>query len=280
MCPSVYIILVNYCGKKDTVECIESIHNMCTYPNYKIIVVDNSPNNDINNLNSASLSSIILIKSDNNGFAAGCNLGIKRALYEKADYILLLNNDTTVKSPDLIEQLLKGFKGNVGMVGGKIYYYTSPDLVWYEAGYLSPIRLRAKNRKKQGINNVTFITGCMQMIKADVFKHVGYINEDYFLTYEDADYCIQLIKKGYKLVYNSTAQIYHKVGRSNQPGTASSIYYSNRARYIFLKKYHQCNILALIDYHIELLIKLLLYRGAKKQAIKQVYQVIRKKRCP
>lgn len=275
----VYIVLVNYHTESDTIECIQSMREKLTYKNYRVVVVDNSKDEkSFNILKAADLGDAILIKSEqNNGFAAGCNIGIVEAQKDKADYVLLLNNDTIIKSNDLIEQLLAGFKtGKVGMTGGKIFYYDYPEDVWYAGGYVSKIRLRAKNRVNiEGIVNTPFITGCMQMIKMSVIEQIGLMNEDYFLCYEDNDYCERIHKAGYQTVYNSDAQIYHKCSKSNPPSSPTSIYYSNRARYIYMKRFHLGNQLALMDFWVELYIKKLFYKGERKEAIQKVFRVIR-----
>ena len=272
--PKVYFILVNYNGEKDTIDCINSINNSVIYDNYGIIVVDNSPDiKSFNILKEQDLYNTILIKSEvNNGFAAGCNLGIKKADELGYDYVILLNNDTIIKTPDLIEQLLYGFNkySNAGICGGKIFYFDYPEEVWYAAGYLTKIRLRAKNRDLDGIIETPFITGCLQMISKAAIKKVGLLSEEYFMLYEDADYCARIQNAGFKTVYNSQVQIYHKVSKSMPSSSPSSIYYSNRARYIYIKKFCSKHYLVKISYLFELVIKLLIYRGEKKKAILKV----------
>ncbi len=277
--PKVFFVLVNYNGVKDTIECINSINTVLSYKNYQIIVVDNSPNVDsFNKLKNEDLENTIILRSEtNNGFAAGCNLGIKEAYKYGYDYVILLNNDTIVKSADLVEQLLLCFEtqNKVGISGGKILYYNFPKDCWYAAGYLTPIRLRAKNRVNvRGIQETSFITGCLQMISKEAVDKVGLMTEDYFLCYEDADYCERMRKAGYKTVYNSNAQIYHKVSKSAPKSSPVSIYNSNRARYLYMRRFHKNNFIALLDYKIELFIKKICYRNEKRYAIINVIKEI------
>lgn len=101
-----HIILVNYNGYKDTIECIKSLKNL-KYNNYKIIIVDNaSSDNSINELNQYVSKNIILLKSDKNiGFSGGNNIGIRYAIDNGAEYIMLLNNDTEVE-PNFLEYMI------------------------------------------------------------------------------------------------------------------------------------------------------------------------------
>lgn len=293
--PLVCIILVNYKTEQDTCECIDSISDMLTYRNYKIIVVDNTEKIDMNNYNilkdKCGKSNCVYIRNiKNGGFAVGCNIGIHVAQKENAQYVLLLNNDTIIKSCDLIEQLLKGFSyhPNVGMVGGKIFFYADLQSIeksekenmrvkvspWYTAGYISKLRLRAKNHpNKKGFCDTPFITGCMQMISMKAINSVGLLDESYFMLFEDADYCERMQINGLMTVYNADAQIYHKCSKSMPSSSPLSIYYSNRNRYIYMKKYRN-NVLTKMVYFVELKLKQIIYKGDKKESINKVYDFI------
>ena len=136
----VAIILVNYNGAEDTLECIASILKS-QYENYKIIVVDNCSTDSSYEIldKQKEFYNFVLIKAkSNDGFSAGNNIGIKYALNNGADYILLLNNDTVVET-DLIGYLLEGFKNsnNCGATICKIMCYPQKSIIWYGGGTLS-----------------------------------------------------------------------------------------------------------------------------------------------
>lgn len=268
--PLVSFILVNHNGNEDTAECVKSIKSTVTYPNCNIIITDNSCDDAVYDdlCEKVADDATILRADDNNGFAAGCNMGIKKAKELGAAYIILLNNDTVIKSPDLVERLLSCFvKDRVGMAGGKILYYDMPDTVWYEAGYISKVRLRAKNRHADRKVYTSFITGCLQMISMKAIDSVGLMDEGYFLFYEDVEYCRRMTEMGYSLVYDPEAVIYHKVSRSAPSKTALSVYYSNRSRYKFIKRYEDGNILAKISFFFELFTKIATYDLEKKKKL-------------
>lgn len=279
--PLVYIILLNYNGWRDTIECIESL-NKIKYKNFEIIVVDNNSTDNSREklLEYAKINNYIFLESEsNNGFAAGNNLGVKFALKNNPEYILLLNNDTIVE-PEFLTELIACAKknNNVGIIGGKIYNYPEMNNLWYAGGYINKLTARGKHKIEDYDKEceTDFITGCMQLINIIALKDVGLMDEQYFLYYEDLDYCMKFKNKGYKLVYTPNSIIYHKCGGSASYVSATSIYYSNRARWIFVSKnfkgivrnYYKFEII------IELLIKRILYKNEKKEAIKNVIKYI------
>ena len=277
--PLVSFVIVNYGNIDDTVECIDSIYSI-TYHNYNIIIIDNSDTCEYyERLLSLNLDKTKVYKSKNNrGFAAGCNIGIQKAQDLGAEYVLLINNDTVIKSPNLIEELLYCFKKpNVGMVGCKILYYDNPDKCWYSAGYISPIRLKAKCRNLKKRSYTPFVTGCLQMIDINTFKAIGPLAEEYFLYYEDADYCKRLLNANIKIVYTPYAVICHKVSQSISSSSSKSVYYSNRARFLYIKRFEKNNYPALFCFWMEFIIKLCFYKREKRKALTNLLYEIMKK---
>ena len=123
--PLVCIIILNWNGLKDTLECIDSIKKI-KYRNYKIIVVDNaSSNNEAKEIHEAYPNELDVIKNEANyGYTGGNNIGIEYAMSKyKPDYILILNNDIIVH-PEFLDQLVIATLSDstIGIVGGKVYY--------------------------------------------------------------------------------------------------------------------------------------------------------------
>lgn len=128
--PLVYIITINWNGIDDTIECLDSLKGI-TYPNCKIIVVDNGSKNNQAEKIKEKFRNIELIKNKKNeGFVIANNQGIKLALKNGADYILLLNNDTIIKN-DFLNILIEYAEkdNNVGILSPKIIYYDS-EMIW------------------------------------------------------------------------------------------------------------------------------------------------------
>ncbi|WP_123054655.1 glycosyltransferase family 2 protein [Clostridium sp. JN-1] len=245
--PLVYIILVNYNGYKDTIECVNSLKRT-SYNNYKILIVDNASTNNSLEVLKQTLNDCIIIESKKNlGFAGGNNLGIKSALKNNADYVLLLNNDTLVE-PNFLNNMINSFNKDdrIGLVGCKIMYYPEKDKIWYGGGKIDwfkfiGIHLGNKEVDKEQYDvekEIDFMTGCCMLIKRDVFEKIGFLCEDYFMYFEDDDFCVRVNDAGYKIWYNPKAVIYHKVGLSGGGEESPfSIKWCARNRLLFMNKY-------------------------------------------
>ena len=245
--PKIAVILLNYNNFIDTINCINSLKKV-KYSNFEIIVVDNESTNDsLKKLKPLENNYIHITSSGKNGgYAYGNNYGIAIAKKHKVDYFLLLNNDTVV-TDNFIDGVLSCFshKKNVGIGTCRIMYNSEPDVIWYAGGKIDWNNLRAvhiglneKNYRKSGLEEVNFVSGCCMMISSQCINKIGGLPEEYFMYYEDLDFCIKAQEAGFKLVYNPEAVIYHCVSSSGG-GEESPfvIEWTNRARRIFYKKY-------------------------------------------
>ena len=128
MQPKVCIIVLNWNGWADTCHCLSSLQHL-TYSNYRILVVDNGSTDDSVEQIRTQFPGIELVEAGSNlGFASGCNAGIARALAAGADYVWLLNNDTTVDASALGGLVDKASSGlRIGAVGSAIYFTEEPN---------------------------------------------------------------------------------------------------------------------------------------------------------
>jgi GT2 family glycosyltransferase len=245
--PSVYIVILNWNGINDTIECIKSLRKI-NFNNYKIIVVDNASEENEGDLIKNTFPEIVLIKSSENlGFSGGNNIGIKYAIERDCDLVLLLNNDTIVEK-DFLDKLVSHIQPeDIAITVPKINYFDDRNKIWYSGGYVSKIKGSAftlgegkMSRQCYKENKeVSFATGCCLLIKSDLFKKIGFLDENYFLYLEDADFCIRTISAGYKILYVADSQIYHKVNQSSKKGNGTiPLYYNTRNRLFLMKKYY------------------------------------------
>jgi hypothetical protein len=263
----VSIIILNWNGKDDTIECIKSIKRN-NYKNYEITVVDNgSEDGSVSEIRKYFLDSEVnIIENKRNlGFAGGNNVGIRYAIKGSADYILLINNDTTVDE-DFLRELVKAgeLDNKAGILGPKICFYGEPKRIWFAGGKVNWLKNKGThigldeidqeqyNNKKE----VDYLTGCCLLIKREVVKKIGDLSEDYFLYYEDTDFSLRTRKAGYKCLYVPKSTIYHKVSRSTKPGSPSYIYYHTRNGLVLSKRNGSIiNKLFLYPYCIYLFLK-------------------------
>lgn len=221
--PKITIIVLNWNGKDDTLECLSSITNI-NYSNYEVVVVDNGSSDDSVYAIHSQFPNIHVIETGkNHGFAEGNNFGIRYALDEGADYILILNNDTTV-DPGLIKNLVNSAKTNphAGLIGPKIYYHAQPKVIWAAGGYWDELGMCFEQTGDGEIDtgqydttvSTDFIVGCAMFIPAEVFRTVGLLDSDYFLNYEEIDFQCRVRAAGYTTLYEPHAHIWHKIAAS------------------------------------------------------------------
>lgn len=248
MSKKVFIILVNYNGVTDTLECIKSLESIY-YNNYEIVVVDNdSTDNSLDILKEKiGYKHHVISSNKNGGFAFGNNIGIRYALEKGADYVLLINNDTTVES-DFLDELVNSMEKNdeCGITTGLILNYYDKNLVWYAGGEINWNRFYGYHKhENENINRlrlyeseVSFATGCLMLIRSEVITKVGELPEEYFMYYEDVDYCANIQENGYKIYFNPKSIIYHKISAtSGESESPFAITWNNRNRVNFINKY-------------------------------------------
>lgn len=245
---NICVILVNYNGFDDTVECIKSIRKS-DYANYKIILVDNGSADKDKIIHDKYINEVadVVISDDNLGFSGGNNLGIEYAKKKyDPEFYLLLNNDTVINS-DTISKLRQAFnfEENIGIITGKIYYYSNPKTIWAAGGKFNfdtgiadqPELGKIDDGSLEGTYEVSFATGCTMLIPKEVIEKVGYLEENYFLYAEDTDYCCRVMKAGFKIIYTGKAIIYHKVSASTGGQSDMQQYYMFRNNCYIIKKY-------------------------------------------
>jgi len=239
------IVLLNYNSFQDTFECVNSILQT-EMEDVGIIIVDNDSKDDsLKNLREKydTNGKILFIESKENlGFSGGCNLGIQRALDLGAEYVLLLNNDTIVTA-GFLRSLLQTFSldPSVGIAGGKTFFHEDPNSIWDAGGFISHSKFMGIRRTERSsgideIGEVGFITGCLALIKKEVFYDIGLLPEAYFFGSEEWEFSLRANRAGYKLMYTPQCEIFHKVGKAHDYRSAKMLYNTYRNRVLFVKR--------------------------------------------
>lgn len=239
--PKINIIILQYNNSVDTLDCLWSLRHV-NYSQFDVVIVDNaSKEEEIAKIREYAKDNVdrfdthLIENSVNLGYAGGNNIGIEYALNKnRADYILILNNDTVV-SPEILEELVNFAEENkeYGIIGPKMNVYRrgpGEDKIWFSGAEVQFLNTNVKH--KVNPNNKTgetgFIPGAGIFIRKDVIEKVGYLDEDYFLYYEDMDFSIRVKQAGFKIGYVSDAVIWHKIS-----GSVSALPDKDRLRYIF-----------------------------------------------
>lgn len=246
--PKVSIIVLNWNGYEVTKDCLTSISKV-DYPNYEVVLVDNGSTDGSAEKLAREYPWITTICNDRNcGFTGGNNIGMRRALEGGTEYVLLLNNDTTVK-PDFLSKLIEVAEADdcIAILNPKIYYFDQPKRIWYAGGSFSMWKGLASHRGHRQLDKalfdttreVSFITGCAFLIKAPILHRVGLLDDQLFYTYEDTDWSIRVRRLGYKAVYVPDAVIWHKESYDTKrnAGKAFRDYYNVRNSILIARKH-------------------------------------------
>ena len=201
----------------------------------------------------------IVENKKNLGFAEGNNIGIRHSLNHKADYVLILNNDTIV-NPDLVLGLYKAAKKypDAGLISPKIYFakryeyhvkqYKKNELgkvIWYAGGDMDWENVYGTNRGVDEVDkgqlnktvDTDFATGACMFIRRKAIRKTGKFDWRYFMYLEDADLSQRMRKKKWRVLYTPKAHLWHKVAQSSKIGGDLNDYYITRNRLIFGMKY-------------------------------------------
>jgi len=244
----VFIVILNFNGGKEVSACLQSVQLIKLPSNWQmeVLVVDNASIDNSVQLIESRFQEIRIIKNKENlGFAAGNNVGIKLALKQKAQSVLLLNQDTVVEKnfllsllasdADIVAPIIK-FKRK-----GKWIYDFGGKINWWLGRTSHDERAKIKNEKPAKID---YVSGCCMLIKKSVFEKIGLLDEKFFLYFEDADFCLRAKKIGFKIAVEPKSIVLHKLtGTGKRPFgqnlhlLKSNLLFINRHTPLFVKPF-------------------------------------------
>ena len=249
---SVYIVILNYKNREDTIVCLESLRKI-TYRNYYMVVVDNdSQDGSYEYLKEHEKDCYVIQSGENRGYAAGNNIGMRYALEQGADYVCILNNDVVVE-PDFLTVLIQYMESapGTGMAGPVVYEFNEREKI-QSAGFSITVRtgsttplMQGKNKSDPKIrsniqkNSATFcdgLSGTCLLVRKEVLEKAGLIPECYFLFFEEMEWCLRVQKAGYKLATLFNTGVYHKGSASIKTTGTLSRYYMARNRVLFVRR--------------------------------------------
>lgn len=220
--PKVSILIPNYEHLDDLRACLTSIFEKTTWPNYEIVIVEN------NSTSPALFAYYEALQQDHDNvrvvtwegtfhYSAINNFG---ARYCTGDYLLLLNNDTVVITPDWLQEMLMfAQRGDIGAVGAMLYY--ADDTIQHAgvtvglggvAGHPDRYVRRGESgylRRLLYAQNLSAVTGACLLMPRAVWDAVGGLDEGYAVAYNDVDLCLRIREAGYLIVWTPHAELYH-----------------------------------------------------------------------
>ncbi|WJI10168.1 glycosyltransferase family 2 protein [Methanobacterium sp. CWC-01] len=271
MGPNVGIIILNWNGWEDTLECLESLYKI-NYENYHVVLVDNGSDDDsiekineycsnktqhrlagwtadiklfeleekdfnhisINKKEKNINKELILLKNAKNyGYAKGNNIGIRFTFMAlNPEYILLLNNDTTVDR-NFLKELMEAAKNQerVGIYAPKILRDDNHKIIDSTGHIINWGRIIDRGYKKVDKNQydhqreIIGAKGAAALYKSEMLQSVGLFKEDYIISYEDAELSWRAHKKSWKAIYVPKSVVYHKGERSIKKDNDKMLYF-------------------------------------------------------
>ena len=270
-----YIIVLNWNSERETIKCVESLRNLDNFSNCRVIVVDNNSHKksydsileyfilnyenefiEIGEKEAVSYNidhNLYLIRNEGNyGYAGGNNIGIKFALkFESMSYVWILNNDTIVQTNSLKFMLHKFLENNnYGVVGSRLVELENKSNVQGVGGIInswlcttkeigSDLNINDAIDEKKFEEKIDYVIGASLLISRDCLETVGLLCEDYFLYYEEIDYCNRAKSKGFLIGIASKSVVFHAHGASTNKGKSLiADYYSVRNRILITRKFY------------------------------------------
>jgi hypothetical protein len=239
-CPMVSVIVPNWNGKIVIRDCLTSLQRL-TYPNYEVIVVDNgSTDGSAKMIREEFPTTKMVISPLNLGFAGACNLGIKIA---KGQLVALFNNDA-IAHPSWLSELVKTImqSSRISIASGVILRGKPSDIL-LEAGKRMDVFTGATWRIGYGsklsklgkVHNIDYFSLCAALIRKELVKEIGLIDEGYFVYFEDADWAFSARRKGYECILVPSAVVWHEGSVSTKNMPSKRFYWEklNHFRLIF-----------------------------------------------
>jgi GT2 family glycosyltransferase len=243
----VAIVLLNWNGRRDTLLCLDSLRAI-RRTDVKVLVVDNGSTDDSVQMISAASPAVELIETGRNlGYAGGNNVGIQHAMAAGADFVLVLNNDTTC-APDVIDQLLDAAARHprAGMFSPRMLYMDDPQRVWFDGArwksdaltFGFPGKDRLESELGTEDHETDYACGAALFVRAEVVRQVGAFDDRFFLVWEESDWCYRARAAGWSSMVVPSARIWHKVGASfGSEASPLRTYFSARNKLVWLARH-------------------------------------------
>lgn len=241
------IVVLNYNGLEDTLQCLASLRPLRD-EGHDVILVDNGSAIDPGDEAARTMPGVIYLPTGENlGYAGGNNRGIRLALDRGAERVLVLNNDTTV-DPSIVSALSACFERDpsLGIVGPLINFMDEPDVVMTDGVEFNTgtgtvfFRRIVVPPDGDAISPVPvdIVNGCCMMVRADVFRQVGFFDEQFFIVHEESDLCLKARRAGFGCAVLGRTLVWHKGSSAfERSGRQLQRYFDARNLFYLLKRH-------------------------------------------
>jgi GT2 family glycosyltransferase/glycosyltransferase involved in cell wall biosynthesis len=234
---SLHAVVLNYRTADQTWLAVRSIETS-SVPITTLIVDNGSNDGSVDRLRTSLPAATVIPTGRNLGFSGGCNAGIRAALEEGARFVLLVNSDA-VLAPNAAERLLAAAAANprAGIISPVLLSREEPDRI-ASAG----IRFSAKTGRMRNIaagqplsllpsgvaHAVDAVSGCVMLVRREVFERAGLLDEAFFFYFEDIEFCLRARRAGFETLCVPDALAYHEGGRSIGRTSPDRVYFATR----------------------------------------------------
>lgn len=259
--PSVFIVVLNYRNYEDTIECVCSIDRI-EYRNYQVVIVDNDSGGESEDrLRSTFPHHRVVQSGENRGFSAGNNVGIRIAIEERADYVLVLNNDTIVEpnflsilvghaeqdasagmlSPQMVDPNGR-FEATCARRRPSLLQLFWNDGVWRLGRHARRIPFEGGYSLERP-TEVEMISGSCMLLRCSLIEEMGLLDEETFLYKEEFILCEKLRATSFRTILVPAARVVHKGGRSVEGIGTRAIWANLHSLNYYLRQYRKARLL-------------------------------------
>jgi GT2 family glycosyltransferase len=246
--PRWHAIVLNWNGREDTLRCLDSLRRV-EHANLAVVCVDNGSVDGSREAVRERFPEVRLIEAGENlGYAGGNNLGIRAALCDGADWVMLVNNDATV-APDVIDGFAAAAASDprAGMLAGKVFFADRPTTIWFAGQRVSELlgysgRPRGYGRRDGAryarVAPTERAVGALMAVSRAAIDAVGIFDEDLFAYVEDVDWALRVRAAGMRVLFAPGARAWHRVSASTggEARSTHTLYYGVRNTIVVLER--------------------------------------------
>lgn len=258
------IVILTWNGLNDTLEVLKDIEKLeIDGMSAETIVVDNGSTDGtqqkLRNHKLKNMEFKLIETGVNLGFAGGNNVGIRDAYDRGSEYVIVMNNDIALPK-DILLKLVSSAKkqDKLGLLAPKMYFAKGYEfhkdrykknalgkVIWYAGGKIDWDNIYSSHRGVDEVDKgqydkeeeTDYVNGACALITRDLIREIGFLDDKYFLYWEDADYSQRAKKAGFKVIYTPKTRMWHKVSKASGIGSELNDYFLTRNRLLFAKKY-------------------------------------------
>ena len=243
---TIIVIILNYNSSKDSIALYQELKNY--YKGIAVLVIDNNSSLSEQHLLKAAICvDDLILNTQNRGYAGGNNIGIQKAIEQGREYVWILNPDIRVTKktlPILLETIKKDT--TIAAVGPRICFRNNPSKIYSdggiivkEAGFATSHRNCNKDiaeiTNQSAIFETAYVNGSVLLIRTAILKKIGMLLEDFFLYFEETEWCLRATQNKFKLLVNTNALAYHAASKKGE----LYHYYMTRNRILLAKYQHE-----------------------------------------